>query len=202
MIDERIEVFTRRITALPWVERYSPLAIPVKINISATDQKVITAIYPVSRKVDGQSCLSGNYYDLVPDSSKKSVVYWMQTGDVDVTAVRWNDYTNDMFFRYSASVKLVAWINLKLLGAGCTFDPTLPVRELIRAIALSGSDFTVNSIVTDPKRIFSGLSYENMQELYLFPYYAVAIEGVFAFDAGSDCIDEWVTLPVDNCICI
>lgn len=96
-----------KISTLPWIDKYAGV---VKI-ISQKNESNKTQFFPVSCQSTFTECNSSRYKDLIPDSSKKSVVYLEDKGIRPVGVNKW-----------SATFDLVAWLNFDKIGfSGCSY---------------------------------------------------------------------------------
>lgn len=109
MISKIANILKNNIEALEWIDKISGMVITVNVQEKVGDN-VITKSYPVSCDITSDDCIKGHYKDLIPDSKKKSVVYFEDIGGTQFV----KQEGNRLYYR--ASLRLVAWLNYKLLN--------------------------------------------------------------------------------------
>ena len=196
---------------LSFVDRYGGIVKPVEIK-QQTTTGTKKSIYPVSTNVSNKDCFNNGFYqNLIPDDSKKSIVYWELLNPMQNTGMtpRVNKFNN---IRYRGTARLVVWLNLKELGFvkvepndisnGAIF--TLP--EISNIISLQGKisgglfdkdNITIkpNRFILDQKAIFNKYTYSQDYNYYLYPYNFFAIDVLFELDT---CLKNSFTFPINN----
>ena len=177
------------IETLDWTDKISGLVQTANVTEKSGDNK-ITKSYPIACDLTEDSCVKGHYQDLIPDSKKRSVVYFEDKGCVFDKQVR-----NRLY--YKSSLRLVCWLNLKLLEEDpcgtddhCTVSGcyVMDVIKILPHIAFSSGGFYgmfINSISQAERSvdIFSKYTYhEESTQYLLYPYdfFALDIEITFA----------------------
>lgn len=105
------------IDALDWADKTSGLVQTANIRKDEGEGKVDKS-FPISCDVTYDECIAkGKYQDLCPDSSKKSVMFFEDQGGVEL------DYYEDKKVHYRTKLRLVVWLNLKLIeDVACDSD--------------------------------------------------------------------------------
>lgn len=211
---------------LPWAERVAGFTVPAVRDVVSTGadlQTVVTGrqVYPVAATVNVADCWeTGVYKLLAPDATKAAILFFADGGGVR--------YINDeqlsrRFLRYSFSLKLLAWVNLKRIGEDMTGDFTnisgriVPyiLAQLYGAHSIDGvfsggpeeaafSQIEVKAIDEMPKEqsIFFPYDFAGEQQLFFWPYdyFGLLVRGEFI--VKKDCLDalgaEWE--PTEGCL--
>ncbi len=164
--------------SLTWKDKISGLV--QTVNTVDKVDKTKDVSYPVSCDIDADSCSSGAYQDLCPNSAKKSVIYFEDHGGCDQVEQKGNKIT------FSCKLRLVAWLNLKKIqeescdsgvtGCGTSGDYVIDVIKHLPHVPFSTVDFISISIqnISQAQRdvsIFSRYTYAERETQYLmFPY--------------------------------
>jgi hypothetical protein len=109
MISTIITELKTKILTLGLTERFGGLVQPVTQDLDGN-----RFTFPISCDVSGKECFeTGKYADLVPNSSYKSVLYFEQIGDMGQP-----EYVGPKrnALKWSATLRLVGWLNLDKLG--------------------------------------------------------------------------------------
>jgi hypothetical protein len=167
-----------------------------KTDLNSSNSSV-KKTFPVACGVSFSDCINtGNYKHLMPDSSLGCIVYLEDNG-VRLTG------TNGAYKKFSASYKLVCWINQKKLGydkCSITSDVLLdiiskfkdvPVNFTIPAEYVKYNKFLVEVDGQDPKSYnpFSKFSYDEDKTQYLMhPYDYFSLNLTASFEINSKCL--------------
>lgn len=148
----------------------------------------IRKTFPVACGLEFQDCINkGKYQDLVPDSKLKSIVYLEDSG---IRLIRKEGYKNV----YTASYRLVSWINQKALGYVDDCSITSKIIDVIISRfpdipQTSGyyQELLIDVVGQDPKSLnpFSKYSYDEDRTQYLmrpFDYFSLQLEVTFKRD--------------------
>tara|TARA_R100001463_G_scaffold6570_1_gene21347 strand:- start:142 stop:804 length:663 start_codon:yes stop_codon:yes gene_type:complete len=198
---------------LSFVDRYGGIVKPVEIK-QQTTTGTTKSIYPVSTNVNNKDCFNNGFYQhLIPDDSKKSIMYWELINPMQNIGMtpRVNKFNN---IRYRGTARLVVWLNLKELGF--TITPPLDVSngaiftlpEIINTISLqgkiSGGLFDKDNItikpskyILDQKAIFNKYTYSQDYNYYLYPFNFYAIDVLFELDT---CLKNSFQFEVNSAI--
>lgn len=153
--------------------------------------------FPVA--VDGSiPCDPGHYTDLVPDSTKLSIIYFEDKG-IDV--VNAGCYYVDC----EASLRLVCWCNLAKINANYTDAQALKIR-LIQGIPrrLDNSDWATKILVMfegeeqKSRDIFSAYTYDESKDqflMYPYDYFALNYKIKYSIPLDTSCISEVILNP-------
>lgn len=178
-------------SSLPWVELYGGMSRTVAAAVPTDDNKVYFKKYPVSCNTTLDMCKKGRYKDLVPNSRKRSILYWVDYGNTMVKREGEN-------FTFQARLKLIGWVNLEKFKnvTGCTLTHKL-VASIIQAIPTNFENFGIFQSTKirykgeDPKnaQIFAGYTYSeevNQYLLYPYDYFAMNFEIEFTINQACD----------------
>lgn len=114
MLNEIGDIIIGKINTLPFLDQYAGVVKPIKYKSAATNN--VEKTFPASCKSTLEECESGKYYELVPDSKKKSVLYLEDKGARFIKK-------DGPFVSWQASYDLVCWLNKDLLGfTGCSYS--------------------------------------------------------------------------------
>src|SRR4030042_735424 len=172
------------VETLTWTDKIAGLVQTANVTEKSGDSKV-TKSYPISCDLTEDECKKGHYQDLAPDSTKRSVVYFEDRGGVSF------DRREGNRLHYKASLRLVAWLNLKLLkgdicgtskeNCGVSGDYVIDVIKILPAIPFDAGNF--HGIYVHPPSqversvdIFGRYTYHEESTQYLmypFDYFAL-----------------------------
>ncbi len=192
-----------KINTLNWIERCSGLVRDyVKVDtINQGDKLVrIRKTFPVSCELTNDECASGKYLDLVPDSRKRSIIYFEDFGSRPVSFDR-----NKI--QWESNVRLICWVNMNLFNTNaCSISPALIV-DVLKSIPkgrFNESDHTnilirFNGEIPKDSRIFSRYSYDEAVNGYLlFPFDYFALSFKVFHDTDENCFDP-IDIKDDDC---
>lgn len=159
--------------------------------------------YPVACNVSASDCVNNNsYQDLVPNSGKRSVVYFEDNGGMRMTGkVRGRQM-------YEADLRLVVWLNLKLLGqTDCNYASSVygHVTGLLPMQPVNTGSFSLFKVsgISMPNQdasIFSKYTYdETVNQYILFPYDYFAMDIKVSFGIRPDCLPAIGEGDVSDC---
>jgi len=139
-----------------------------RIDLTFEDKK-LDLVYPVLNKTDW---LPGSqdglvYKDAVPDSSKRSILYWEDYGGRVVDSCA-------RYQRFAHQIRVVVWFNFAMISK--PYDDC--VVELLRAIPRRFNGVTLKPVGYLPKKndIFARYSYRDEKQYVTYPYDVVAID--------------------------
>jgi hypothetical protein len=153
---------------------------------------------PVYLRSDPTLCDPGDYTDLVPDSSKMSIIYFEDKG-LDVVNA------GCLFLDVVSSIKLVCWCNLKLINP--SYFSALQLKlQVIRTIPtrIANTDWVTKINVQfagdEPGNPFTGYTYDEQKQFLMWPfdYFSLNYKVRFSVPLEADCYDE-ITLNPDIC---
>ena len=159
---------------LQFTDKWAGLVVPMKKSVNKIEK-----ILPVSMP-NPDRCDESDYMDLVPDSTKTSIMYCERIGEVALDMIR------KEYYIASADLRVVLWYNLNRMTEGLFVDEGIVASNLIAAIPkrLADNLFTyvtrVNiypSTVTTGAEIFNKYTYDEVRTQFVtFPYGAVAVD--------------------------
>ena len=92
MTTDFAEALKTEISGLPFIDRLAGMVRPVTFS-EETDTGKRRKVFPVACNVSAADCVtSGKYQDLVPDSAKKSVLYFEENGGATVVGKEKNQF--------------------------------------------------------------------------------------------------------------
>lgn len=209
MINKIVDTIKDDIEALPWVERYGGLTFRMSFeHQGAQDGETLTRTVPISNYLNVKDCDEANdrYFYLMPDDQKKSIVYLEQLGNMTLTRP-----VNSTQRRYRDSMsgtinlRVVAWLNLSLLGSLDQNDTALFAMDLLRVVdgqiynkvdgvPIFKVKWDVTTEVQKSMSIFQGYSYEERSHLMLYPYDFFAFDIAVSFYVKKNCLSA-LTVP-------
>lgn len=196
-------ILSPQITALEFADKYA--GIVKTINIAADNQSDTGIIkrYPVACNVQGDDCANiGVYGELVPDDTKKSVIYWeliQPMSNAGYTKTR--DFYNK---RFKGTARLIVWLNLAKLGIDDCNGAILTLPILEKILTQKGKILTgvyENSLLwIEPKglvkqdinTIFGNYDYPKLKNYYLYPFDFYAIDVNFTLE---QCLSKGGAFP-------
>lgn len=203
MINILVEKMRPCIEALSWVDKFGGLARPVTKEFE-TQTGVVKKTFPVACNTAFDCIDTGDYMDLLPNDNYKSVVYFEEiSGLTQTDAVRLRSKKGA--FSYSLDIRLVAWLNLAKLGvADCVGSDAIAPTLLKSCLNCDFGDFdqdgfrVINFKTTFRRQlqrrlnvIFQGYTYEDRQDIGLYPFDYFAMEFTITFETFKDCIPDF-----------
>lgn len=183
MVNEIGEIIIGYIKQLPFVENISGV---VK-QISYKTETGVKKTFPASCILTAEQCKTGDYKDLCPDNSKKSIIYLEDKG------ARLIKKEGPMYF-WRASFDLVCWLNLPALGfSDCSYSAIAIMAILSK---LPGSPVPSNGIysrlnyipvgeVTKAQNPFAKYTYDETINQFLmkpYDYFVLNIDVEYCID--------------------
>ncbi|MES2395674.1 MAG: hypothetical protein V4549_06710 [Bacteroidota bacterium] len=187
---------------LPFVDKIGGLVKPLSLVRTEDGGRVIKKIIPIDCSVTHADCIKGRYTDLIPNSKYKSVIYFEDGGTIKV-----NDGRAD--FAFQSNLKMVCWLNLKLLGKDNCSVSALAIASILDAIPnnfINSSPYTRIQITCsgeDPKSpaIFSKYTYdENAIQYLMYPYDYFALNFQVKYVIPRGCITGLTPSAEIDCI--
>ena len=193
MIREIIDYIIPDIEALNFSEVVGGVAVPITHKIMSGD-KTTNKTFPAYKKSQDM-CGTGDYISLVPDSSKRSVIYFEDLGSTIVNE------TSD-FLDMSARVKLIWWLNMKLINEAV--NPVDIVKLLlnvfpkyIQSVGTSCKIFIYpQSQDQKSAAIFNRYTYdETMKQYLMYPFDYGAMTFEIRYSVGKSCQQQIAINP-------
>lgn len=194
MIIEIGDIIIDKIKTLPFIDKYAGVVRPIKYK--STAKGAVEKVYPASCRTTFAECESGKYFDLVPDSKKKSVLY------LESKAARLISRKGPIS-AWTTNYDLICWLNLSELGFdGCSYSATaimgildklpdipfnVPNKYQQVKITVAGE----NSKQEDP---FSKYKYDETVKQYLmYPFDFFVLTITVDFNVNKHCV---TTAPI------
>lgn len=180
LIQEAINLLSAQIINLGWVGLFGGVTQRVSVPQS-TENGVIYKSIPVSCNAAYTDCIKNNRYkELIPDSGKRSVVYWEVTQG-------FSDNGEDNHRRrriLQGQARLVGWINTNLLGINECNTAAKAIRSLMPILYQRFDSAT------------SGALFENSSVEFEFISEEVKSSEIFGYDYGKN-KDGFLLHPYD-----
>jgi hypothetical protein len=209
MLNNAINAIRDNIATLGYIEKITGLVQKV-IQYDESEQsealglKIVKSAYPVSSQVTARECWSGGRYtDLVPDSRKKSIVYFEPISNISI-----NTEGSNIYFRQS--FRCVTWLNLSLLGIATEYVTESIILDINAAIndtnsfvfngSTIGLNATTKGVTHHEPNIFGDYTYNNdviQNILYPFDYFAVDFDVLVV--AGENCFPKFTPSSPITC---
>lgn len=110
------DIIIDKIKLLPFLDKYAGVVQVLAYKSTDKSGKVTKKTFPASCNVTFEQCKSGQYKDLCPDSTKKSVLYLEDNGIRFVKREGGRTY-------WKASLNLCCWLNMPNLGySNCSYS--------------------------------------------------------------------------------
>lgn len=193
MLTKAISVLTPKLEVLSWFDKYAGLTRIVKNDSNEA--------YPMSCEIDSTNCFrNDDHKRLVPDSNKKSIMYWQQVGGIKTTDL---DRPRNAINQH-VILDLVIWLNLKALGKTDSDFVDEVYNDLLKVLhgehstdinefSLSGK---INSKIsynrdTDQTRsdIFNKYAYGSEEILFNYPYAVTSFRISMDWMTRRDCLE-------------
>lgn len=213
-------ILSPKIQVLDFVDRYAGIVRTINIAEGNGTETGIVKRYPLACNVTGADCANiGIYQNLVPDDSKKSVIYWEMVSPMQNSGMT---KTRDFYRkRFKGTARLVVWLNLAKLGIDNCTDSilVLPIleKEITTKGKITGGIYDGDLLWIEPLRmvnqdintIFGKYDYNKLKNYYLYPFDFFAIDvnftleqclskgGAFPFVLPIDCPNEINDITID-----
>jgi len=169
-----------------WVDKLGGMVITARSGEKA---------FPVEFNPDVDVCET-QFNDYVPDDSKKSIIYFEDRGFVI-------GGMTSRYFVATTSLRLVCWLNYKLLDED-TYEPDEFILDVLNAFPAHFTDgniigATVSVESVSETDIFSIYSYNIDKQFTFYPYGAFAVDISVKYRIAKDCFNSQEGLP-DECL--
>jgi len=161
------------LSSVQYADKVAGLVTPMKKMVNKVEKTFPVAINTPT------TCNMSVFTDLVPDSSKKSIIYCEKVGEMLMESLNIN------FWIVNARLRLICWYNLDLINEGNYVDEGVVADNLLSQIprSLPNSSFTyVSNVRLYPQSVISGAeifskyTYDEVKDQYItHPYGAFAI---------------------------
>ena len=160
--------------SVQFADKVAGLVVPMRRMVNKIEK-----VFPVAYNTPSD-CDSSVYADLVPDSSKTSIIYCEKIGDVVMEQALRNVWIT------TATLRLVCWYNLDRINEGQSVDEGNVANNVLSQLPKRLPDawfLYVRSVILNPVRvifgadIFSKYTYDEVRTQFLtLPYGAFAID--------------------------
>ncbi len=184
-------------SGLTFIDKISGM-VSVGEKVQPTDIPGAFAVtkFPISLDSDYEQCISsGCYKDLVPNSNLKGILYFEDFG----TSMPSRDRGN---FNYISKIRLVCWINNKLIqGNDCKSINHLLITQIRKTLEVgyfnSGQLTRINvkgtNIIENDYRLFERYTYPKESIKFLMhPYEAFGIDFSVEYSISDNCTPELI----------
>lgn len=191
------ELLRDEIDGLNFVERTAGLVRSIPIKVPTDDAGMVIKNIPVALNNE-TPCVEEEGMALVPDSSKKSIVFF-EDGGINIIG------KDIRFIDCESTLTMVAWFNLPQINEAYE-DATLLMAKLVSTIPrkLANSDFVTKIRITPsgflPKdTVYSQYDLDLAENMYFsFPYDYAAFSYTVNFSIPMACLDAITLDP--SCI--
>jgi len=196
MIKKIVKEILPYLEALNFAETVVGCVTTMSVNRPIKDNKVTIKKFPAYINENITSCANSDYIDLVPNSDKKSIIYFEENG---ITT----NLINKDYMEVEASVRLVFWCNLKRINSTLK-DTELLKLNIIKAIPTELQNINPYSFIRvilkgEGKKdvsIFNKYTYNEEEKQYLiYPFDYFALNYNISFNAGINCVEELIINP-------
>lgn len=194
MIDIIAEILKDELSALSFSDVVAGLSRPVTKKDGEKDKTFPTSINTTT------TCNTSQLKDLVPNSSKKSIMYFEDNG----TSVL---ETQRRKIHYESNIRLICWYNLKKINQTLTDDNKL-IANILKTITkrLDNQDYITGIRVIQngiPVRdgLFNEYDYDEVNTQFMtYPFGAFGIDLIVTYYVmtSSTCITD-ITINADDC---
>jgi len=200
-MNERVaNIIKTQIDGLDFIDKIAGLVRTMKMEVLGENNVKTLKFFPVACDVTADSCISGKYQDLIPDSKYKSIIYFEDGGTTLMSKER-------RWVGFNSRLTLVAWLNLKKIGCDCTYSmaailsilealPEFPINELNGL-----QQITIKAVTEQPKsnQIFGRYTYdEKINQYLLSPYDYFALNLSIDYKINLNCIERLIS---ESCAC-
>ena len=197
-------ILSPKIQTFDFVDRYAGIVRTINIAEGNGTETGIVKRYPLACNVTGVDCANvGVYQNLVPDDTKKSVIYWEMISPMTNGGMT---KTRDFYRKkFKGTARLVVWLNLAKLGIDNCTDSilVLPIleKEITTKGKITGGIYDGDLLWIEPLRmvnqdintIFGKYDYNKLKNYYLYPFDFFAIDVQFTLE---QCLSKGGTFPI------
>ena len=196
MIEKIVKNIIPYLESLNFSEVVGGIATTISQNKPTKDNKIIVKKFPAYYNENKTTCNASDYIDLVPNSNKRSIIYFENNG-IKISPINGN------IIECVADVRLVCWANLKKINDTFINADTLKLL-VIQAMPVSLSNVFPYSFIrieltgeeTKSVALFSKYTYNEEEKQYLiYPFDYFALNYEISFYVGINCIDPILISP-------
>lgn len=204
MINNVAKDILEQINSIHWLDTYAGIVKTVSKEYQENGVPVVKR-FPVSCEATTSDCFSnGTYKDLVPDSSKKSILYFEEVGGAQLISKE-----RDVF-NYQTTLRMVCWLNQKLLGTEDCSISDKAICDIMNAmnfkrhnnVPLNLQKINIRFATQEAKtaNIFAAYNYQEEKSQYLmYPFDYFALNFVVQFSINKNCCEGIPELPANEC---
>lgn len=212
MIDAFVGLAEEKLKELCWIESFGGLAKIAYRHYCNENGLIKVQQFPVVCNTKNEDCFNNTAYKiLAPDSSKKSVLYFLQNGTLNTEKIfptGRRTMKKSSWSKKTVNLKLLGWLNMKAIGfEGCDlssaifpdleniFNCACPIPEgfIYPRHAVKEVRFNIRSF--DPfnvtlKTFFGQYTYGEEYKLYFYPYMIFSLNIELSFKINTKCIPK------------
>lgn len=200
MINQVGNILINKFATLPFVDKYAGVVKTLSFMMPK-GETTVKKMFPAACSTTIEECESGQYKDLIPDSSKKSVMYLEDKGMRFIKREGGNLY-------WRGTYDLVCWLNMKKLGfTDCSYS-AIAITSIIAKVPLTPFNdgiyqrISIMPISQGSKQVnpFQKYSYDETVTQYLmypFDYFVLTLEVDFIIN--QKCLEIPALNPPINC---
>jgi len=193
MVEILAEILKTELSTLNFVDKITGLV----FTLSVKDKEKIRKI-PVDVNENTTVCNTETLTDLVPNSSRKSIIYFEDEG---TNLLESNKRSN----HFESNLNLICWINIKKINK--TFsDNSLILAALIQAIPkrldnqdfITGIKINIDGVI-EKENLFNRYDYDEVTTQFMtYPYDAIGLKLNVKYFVSNSCISD-VALNDTSC---
>ena len=200
------EILKDRIKDCNFADRVAGIVQTISIQEKSKDYKTtIIKKYPAACDVVGENCgeSGSKYKDLIPNSSKRSVMYFEDVGGIQFLRKERNDLV------FEAKIRLIVWLNQQQLGKNeCSVSAPIMAHLIAKLSTTSPFNFApytkmsihIANIAQKNPAIFSKYTYDEAEMQFLmYPFDYFAIDLLVNYSINANCLDDFVIGVPDEC---
>lgn len=205
MIAQVGDILIDKLVGLPFLDKYAGVVKPIVYNEKSgagNKTALIRKTFPAACRTTWADCQGGRYMDLVPDSSKKSVLY---LEDLGLRAVA----EQGAYLTFVATYDLVCWLNMPLLGYGDCSYSGIAIASILKKLPARPFNTAKYQLVDirftsqKPKSVnpFAKYSYdEAVNQFLMYPYDYFVLGMEVGFRINLNCINIEALEPELECV--
>jgi len=196
MINTIVKNIIPYLEALNFSEVVGGIATTISQNKPIKDNKIIVKKFPAYYNENKTTCNASDYIDLVPNSNKRSIIYFENNG-IKISPINGN------IIECVADVRLVCWANLKKI------NDTFINADILKLLVIQAMPSSLSNVLpysfirvqltgeeTKNVSIFSKYTYNEEEKQYLiYPFDYFALNYEISFYVGINCIDPILISP-------
>lgn len=199
------DIVIDKINTLPWLDKYAGIVKNLSYLSVDKEGKKVKKTFPASCRMTWEECEAGQdtgrYKDLIPDSSKKSLLYLEDKG---VRFLR----KEGRRYVWRASMNMVGWLNLPKLGSTSCSYSSIALTGILSKLPETPFNvgnyqmIQINAVGQEPKtnNPFAKFSYdETIQQFLMYPYDYFVLLIEVEFSTNKACLTAPSLGPDTSC---